>query len=174
MLAQALARGWTCCDNAVMSMQREDLVGSWRLVRWTIEYPDGRPAVAPFGATPVGLLVYGADGWMTATMSHATRSALSHVSAPLATPESRARAFAEYLSYAGRWELRGDQVVHQVELSLNPALIGTVQWRTASLDGARLELTAEEADAASGRRRLHRIGWQRAAAVAAALSDIAQ
>jgi hypothetical protein len=144
-------------------LQRDSLVGSWCLLHWSIEYPGGRATARPFGADASGLLVYSADGWMSATMSHGVRSALANGPGRAASDESRARAFSEYLSYAGRWELRGTDIVHEVEWSLNPALIGTQQLRHARLLGDRLELIADEIDAASGRQRRHRIAWQRAA-----------
>jgi hypothetical protein len=163
MLAQALVRGGAHCDNAAMGeLQSEQLVGGWCLRRWTIDYPDGRAATMPFGPDAVGLLVYAADGWMTATMSRARRTELSSGPGAAASAEARAQAFSEYLSYAGRWELRGADIVHHVEWSMNPALIGTLQVRRACLAEGDLELSAEEVDATSGRRRHHRISWQRA------------
>lgn len=163
MLAQALAHGGERCDNASMGeLRREHLVGSWSLLRWAIEYPDGRAATMPFGPDAAGLLVYAADGWMTATMCRALRTALAEGAGAAASAASRAVAFSEYLSYAGRWELRGADIVHHVEWSMNPSLIGTLQVRNARLDEGRLELDAHEADATSGRQRHHRISWQRA------------
>jgi hypothetical protein len=152
MLAQLLVPGGARCDNAGMGeLRRDDLVGSWCLLHWAIDYPDGRAAALPFGADAAGLLLYAADGWMTATMSRARRTALAN---------DPTAAFSEYLSYAGRWELHGADILHQVEWSMNPSLIGTRQVRHARLAEGRLELIAVEVDAASGRQRRHRISWQ--------------
>jgi hypothetical protein len=144
------------------TLRRESLIGSWQLLRWSIEYPDGRAPTEPFGADPVGLLLYCDDGWMTATMSRRVRASMDGATATSASPAARARVFSEYLSYGGRWSLRGSEVIHDVELSMNPGLIGTVQVRRAELDGVHLALVAEESDPASGRRRCHRIFWRRA------------
>jgi hypothetical protein len=141
-------------------LQANDLVGSWLLVEWRIDYPDGRPSSWPFGTDAVGLIVYGADGWMTATMSRRARTALSAVSALKADESSKARAFQEYLTYAGRWSLEGNRIAHDVEMSMNPALIGTRQWREATFEGARLVLAAAEPIGA-GLLRQHRIVWRR-------------
>lgn len=141
-------------------LRATDLVGSWRLVEWRIDYPDGRPPAWPFGADAVGLIVYAADGWMTATMSRRDRSTLSDVSAIKADQSSKARAFQEYLTYAGRWTVVGNRIAHDVEMSLNPALMGTRQWRDAALDRARLVLGAAEPIGA-GLVRQHRIVWHR-------------
>lgn len=153
------------CQNADMQSLTEDrLVGSWQLVRWTIEYPDGRAPTLPFGADALGLIVYAADGWMTATMCRRQRAGLSSPTAARASVESKAQAFDEYLSYGGRWHLEGDAVVHEVLVSMNPSLIGLPQRRVARLgaDGMQLDLLADETDPDRGRARRHRISWVRA------------
>lgn len=137
-----------------------DLIGSWLLVEWQIAYPDGRAPSWPFGQDAVGLIVYGADGWMSATMSRRRRTPLSAVSALQADDASKASAFQEYLTYSGRWHLDGQRIAHDVEMSLNPALLGTRQWREARFDGAQLVLVADEAIGA-GRQRHHEIRWRR-------------
>jgi hypothetical protein len=141
-------------------LRTRDLVGSWLLVEWRIDYPNARPSAWPFGVDAVGLIVYGDDGWMTATMSHRSRTALSAASALKADQASKARAFQEYLTYAGRWSVANGRIAHDVEMSLNPALIGTRQWREAALEGARLVLGATE-PLGAGQLRRHRIVWRR-------------
>lgn len=141
-------------------LRASDIVGSWLLVEWRIDYPDDRPSAWPFGKDAVGLLVYGADGWMTATMSRRERTALSAVSALQADEAGKARAFQEYLTYAGRWRVAAGRIAHDVEMSLNPVLIGTRQWREAAFDGERLKLGAVE-HLGAGLSRHHRIVWRR-------------
>jgi hypothetical protein len=138
------------------------IVGSWLLVRWSIDYPDGRPPTLPFGDDAIGLITYAPDGWMTATMSRGRRAGLSAPTAARASAESKGRAFDEYLTYGGRWRIDGDAVVHEVMVSMNPTLIGTPQRRVVRFADGLLELTAAETDPASGRSRLHRISWRRA------------
>lgn len=138
------------------------IVGSWLLVRWSIEYPDGRPPALPFGDDAIGLITYAQDGWMTATMSRRRRAGLSAPTAARASDESKGRAFDEYLTYGGRWRVDGDAVVHEVMVSMNPTLVGTPQRREVRFTDGLLELTAAETDPASGRSRLHRILWRRA------------
>jgi hypothetical protein len=163
MVDETLGGAGPGCHNRVMTdLTADAIVGSWLLVRWSIEYPDGRPPALPFGEDATGLIVYAADGWMTATMSRRRRAGLSAPTAARASAASKARAFDEYLTYGGRWSLDGDAVVHDVMLSMNPTLIGVPQRRSAYLRNGLLDLSAAEADAATGRSRLHRISWQRA------------
>jgi len=142
-----------------MSLAAAQLVGAWQLVDWRIE--GSRGSSRPFGAGAGGVLVYTADGWMSATMWVAARTPWSAASARQASVESRATAANEYLAYCGRWRLEGDIVEHRIEGSLNPSLIGTRQLRRARLEGDRLLLTADESDAASGAARRHVIEWCR-------------
>ncbi len=145
------------------SLKADAIVGSWLLLRWSVEYPDGRPPTLPFGADAIGLITYAPDGWMTATMSRRERAGLSAPTAGGASAASKARAFDEYLSYGGRWYIEDRCVVHDVMVSMNPTLIGVPQRRYATLhDDGLLDLTATETDVATGRSRLHRIAWRRA------------
>ena len=137
------------------------LIGSWRLDSWRIEYAAGRAASFPFGPDAQGLLIYAADGWMSAAMWCTTRSAWSADSARAADTASRATALEEILSYGGRWRLEGSVIVHEVIYSANPVLIGSVQRRPMTLDGGRLRLESQESTSA-GRKRSHHIDWHRA------------
>jgi hypothetical protein len=59
------------------------------------------------------------------------------------TPEEQAAAASSFASYCGRYEVRGDQVVHHVEQSLFPNNFGTSQVRFMKLDSARVVPTDE-------------------------------
>jgi hypothetical protein len=139
----------------------EALVGAWRLVSWTIEYPASSRVTQPFGAAPEGLLVYSADGHMSATIQRPGRARLSRADPNAVSDAEKAAAFSGYLQYSGTWSVADGHVVHAVELAMNPNLIGTRQVRHVSLDGDRLELRAEEPLESPGQSRRHRILWRR-------------
>lgn len=138
------------------------LVGAWRLVSWTIEYPASGRVTQPFGAVPEGLLVYSADGHMSAAMQRPGRARLSRADPNAVSDAEKAAAFAGYLQYSGTWSVADGNVVHAVELAMNPNLVGTRQVRHVSLEGDRLELRAEEPLESPGQSRRHRILWRRA------------
>jgi len=77
----------------------------------------------------------------------------------LATLEERAAAFDGCFSYAGRWRLVEGRVLHEVEVALNPGLVGSRQWRDARLVGRRLVLSVEEGAGDTARR--HALEWRR-------------
>ncbi len=135
------------------------LVGAWQLARWYTTYEDGR-VTEPLGSGAEGLLVYTADGWMSAAIMAAGRPRLSRGNPRAAPIAERAAAFDTYFSYCCRWRVVGRTVEHRVTLSHNPALVGTVQVRKIQMSGRRLTLSAEEP--APGGLRVHRLQWLRA------------
>ena len=138
----------------------QDLLGSWALTEWRIEYSEGRAPSWPFGKDAIGLLMYAPDGWMSATMSKVERSALTAGSAVKADDASKAKSFGEYLAYCGRYRLDGSNIVHDIEMSMNPVLIGLPHVREAQVEGGRLALKANE-PGPNGTVRVHHIHWRR-------------
>jgi hypothetical protein len=135
------------------------LTGSWALRRWQIVHPDGTRS-EPYGAGAAGLLLYAPDGWMSACIMSAARKPLSHSNPRRASDAERAAAFDGYFSYAGRWRLAdAHTVVHEVAVALNPASVGTLQFRDARLTTRTLTLSASEQSA--GGLRTHRLTWAR-------------
>jgi len=141
------------------------LVGAWRLVSWTIEYPHRGRVTQPFGPTPEGLLLYTPDGYLSAVMQRPARPRLSRADPHAVSDAEKAAAFAGYLHYAGTWSVRDGCVEHAVDIAMNPNLIDTRQVRRIALNGDALELGAEEALETPGQVRRHRILWRRAPAV---------
>jgi len=135
-----------------------DLIGRWEYLRWEIVYPDGA-ITHPFGDDASGTLLYTVDGGMSANIMAGARPLLSKANPRAASMAERARAFDGYFGYAGRWRLEGEGVAHEVTVALNPALVGSVQWRKATLRGRTLTLSVEE-PVADG-LRVHRLVWQR-------------
>jgi len=148
--------------RATDAVLRAALVGSWRLVSWTIEYPASARTTRPFGSAPEGLLVYAADGHVSATLQRPGRARLSRADPGAVGDAEKAAAFAGYLHYAGTWRIDDGCVVHEVELAMNPNLVGTTQRRSIALDGDALLLGAEEALETPGELRRHRLEWRRA------------
>jgi len=140
------------------ALEADRLVGTWQLRHWQTVYEDGI-TTEPFGPGAEGLLLYSADGWMSACIMAAGRARLSRAN-PREAPElERAAAFDGYFSYAGRWRILDRRVQHEVTLALNPGMVGTLQLRDARLADQELTLSAEES--VRGGTRLHRLVWRR-------------
>jgi hypothetical protein len=138
--------------------QRKDIEGAWAYHHWRITYDDGR-ITEPFGADASGLLLYTADGFMSACIMAGGRPPFASPNPRAATLRERAGAFDGYFSYAGRWRLVRGVVEHVVSIAANPAMVGTSQFRNARLSGRRLVLSAEETTARGLRR--HELEWRR-------------
>lgn len=130
------------------------LEGTWHLMDWRIEQ-EGR-TTRPFGEGATGMLIYAADGHMSAAISAAGRARFSTGNPRTSPAAEQAAALRSYFHYAGTWALLpGPKVVHRVTLALNPGFVGTEQIRGIDLAGDVLTLSAAE-----GPRR-HRMVWRR-------------
>jgi hypothetical protein len=137
-----------------------DLEGAWHLHSWLIHYPDNRETAAPFGCDPGGLLLYCPDGWMSATVHRAGRAGLPAGVSPRKLDDGLiVEAYWSYFHYAGTWRIEGDRVIHSVQHSLNPSMVGTEQVRQMTLKPSQLNLTGIESIA--GGQRTHELVWFR-------------
>jgi hypothetical protein len=143
---------------AAPAVRRADIEGAWAYHRWRITYEDGR-VTEPFGADASGLLLYTADGFMSACIMAGDRQPFASANPRAATLRERAAAYDSYFSYAGRWRLVRGVVEHIVSVAANPAMVGTSQFRHARLSGRRLVLSAEETTARG--LRSHELEWHR-------------
>jgi lipocalin-like protein len=137
------------------------LVGGWRLRTWVAIAHDGTETL-PMSDAPDGLLAYTADGTMVAIMGPGDRPRFADEDVTGGTDDERARAFATFIAYGGRYEVTGDTVTHHVETSLFPNWIGTQQRRQWALDatGRHLTLTSPPL-ALGGVTRVQRLAWER-------------
>ena len=137
----------------------DHFLGAWKLAVWDIQYADGRAPTYPYGNDAVGWIMYTPDGRMSVTVSSPRRAKLSTENVRKAPLEERLAAFDSYFTYTGSYTAEGTDVIHHVELSLNPNFCGTEQRRRAVFEGRRLTLSAE--DVVNGVRRTHRLVWER-------------
>ncbi len=137
------------------------LLGSWRLRGWVAIADDGSQSL-PMGEAPEGLLVYSDDGTMVGIMGPAARPRFASDDVTGGTNDERARAFATFIAYGGHYEIEGDTVRHDVETSLFPNWIGTVQRRRWELaeNGRLLTLTSPPLSLGA-MVRVQRLTWER-------------
>lgn len=121
-------------------MQRSEIVGAWRLVSSTARDGKGRERQAA-GSHPTGLILYTPDGFMSASIAYEGRARFAGDDVRSGTAEECKAAYDTYLTYAGRWEIEGEFLLHHVEVALFPNMVGSTQRRHARLDGHRLTLS---------------------------------
>lgn len=135
----------------------ESFVGSWRLVSFEHVLPSGEVS-KPFGISPLGSLVYQADGHMSGQLCVGSAGGFASNDPIRASAEGATDDWPTYFGYWGSFEIRAAEhvVVHRVEGSSSSDWIGTEQVRPFRFDGPdRLVL---EAESSSGHSTLV---WQR-------------
>ena len=137
----------------------EDIIGSWRLVSYEIRHPDGRISL-PMGERPEGLLLYTADGGMSGQLARGDREPFRADHLRGGSVEEKSAAADSFLSYGGRWRIEGDEVVHDVAISLYPNWVGAEQRRSARVLDGRLVLTTPAMPRAEGFLSAHLV-WRR-------------
>ncbi len=134
---------------------RETLLGAWQLVSWQEIRPSGTVAY-PLGPHAAGRLMYDRSGQMSAQFVRSHRRFASD-DWRQAQPGEMAGAWPDYFGYYGTFHVdpRSSVLVHRIEGSWFPNLVGTEQVRHYHLNGNRLDLAAETA------RAKVRVVWER-------------
>ena len=125
-------------------MLRDAVLGTWELVSYTAQDNHGGPVTYPLGRDALGLIMYTADGYMSAQLMRRDRPAFDRPEIAGGTPEQWAAAAAGYLAYSGPFTV--DELVgvlhHQVTVSLIPNWLNHTQLRHSKLHGEHLTLSA--------------------------------
>lgn len=143
----------------------DGLVGVWSLVSFSILDETGHTLLAPMGPKPSGLLVYTADGHMSAHLLDPGRHGAGPAAGPDAEPvdPSSVEAVAQansYIGYGGTYECRGNLVLHQVHVASVPQWIATRQKRRLQLAGNALTLWSPTTQT-GGHERTPCLVWRR-------------
>ena len=122
---------------------RDAVLGAWELVSFVARDVATGEDRHPLGAAPRGLILYTADGHMSAQLAESDMS--------------------EYISYGGRYSVNEETSTlhHDVTISMMPELLTQPQFRNASIDGDRLTLSATRSDDA-GVTTHSSLVWRRA------------
>ena len=142
-----------------MTLKPSDLIGAWTFVTWEITRDDGQIS-RPFQPNPSGMILYTADGAMSAVIHAGGRAPFASEDIRKQTDAAKAAAFDSYFHYAGTWEIRGDEIIHRVTAALNPNFVGSEQVRRTEFAGDLLTLSVSEKLGGGGARH-HRLTWRR-------------
>jgi hypothetical protein len=140
-------------------LKKEDMVGVYR--GRGEQVVDAAGKVIHSAGSSNAQIMYSADGYVGVVSTPAGRK---NTSAPVgrtdlvgATPEELLEATRSVTCYAGRFEVKGDEVHHHVEMALNPNLVGQTMIRHVQFDGADLTLSARP----NAQGEVRRILWRR-------------
>ncbi|MGH3912812.1 MAG: lipocalin-like domain-containing protein [Pseudonocardiaceae bacterium] len=140
-------------------MLADDVIGVWRLVSYFDITEAGDTSEGPLGTAPRGLLIYHPHGYMSVSMMSSEHEAMSM--SPPGTVPVRTAPDMSYKGYSGKWRLaEGRLMVHEVEVSAHPHMVGTQQIREVVLEGDELRLCGNAVISDQPLRRI--LYWKRA------------
>ena len=134
---------------------REKILGIWRLVSFEVEFQVTGEREHIRGKNPTGFIIFTPEGRMMVVLTNEGRKAPK-------TDQDRADLFNAMVAYTGMYRIEGDRWITKVDVSGNPALLGTEQARFFRVDGDRLqEITQWSVRPEKGMGRTV-ITWERA------------
>ena len=141
-------------------MSTNPFVGTWRLISNETKNDSGEVS-HPFGKDATGYVIYNEDGYVALTIMGPNRSRFASADIRAGSLEEKLAGFDTYLSYCGTYEVKGDRVVHHIELSLFPNWRGADQERFFQFSGDQLVLRTPPMPVGGVERTVQLI-WQRA------------
>ncbi len=130
------------------------LRGTWRLVSYERQAPEGSGWTRPYGDHPKGYIMYDGTGHMMVEFERLPPPRFASGDDWKPTPDEALTAYRGFVAYFGRYTVdeAARAVTHHVEGSLNPGFFGTDQVRPAKLEGDRLTLSDG---------KTYRVVWER-------------
>ncbi|BBY37221.1 hypothetical protein MMAN_13550 [Mycobacterium mantenii] len=142
---------------------REYLIGAWTLESYQSSDVDGSNMRYPLGSDARGIIMYTADGYMSAQIMRADRAPFASGDLQVAGNDELAAAARGYMAYTGPYSVHDNgTIAHHVDVSLLPNWIGVTQYRAAQVGDDRLQLRPVEPVLIKGKLRKARLTWQRA------------
>lgn len=116
------------------------VIGAWKLVTFNVD--EGKSSEKPrFGPEPAGYLMYTENERMAAVLMGTRRPALNPPQSVGAPASGHCiESVADFLAYAGRYEIKGDRVLHHVEVCVFTNLVGTTLERQFKIEGDTLTI----------------------------------
>jgi len=140
-------------------LEREQLLGGWRLVSFVYRADDGSQFF-PYGQGAKGLIIYEAGGCMSAVITRSDRAPLTTEDFGLLPDEEKIALAKGFMNYAGTYEILEDRILHHIEIGYFPNWAGTTFIRVASFQDDILYLTTPPVSL-RGKTYTGRLGWQK-------------
>jgi len=140
-------------------MSADLFIGAWRLLSLEARTSTGDVSY-PYGKDAAGYLLYSREGYMSVSVMQAGRAHFASPDGLRAPAGEKLTAFDTYSSYSGKYEVRGQKIIHHVEVSLFPNWSGKEQERFFAFSGDRLTLSAPPMPIGGVEQNLVAI-WQR-------------
>ena len=122
--------------NAVRPSFADDptrVVGTWKLISYEEEVQATGERMPLLGKNPTGYIIFTPQGRMMVVLTGEGRK-------PANTDQDRADLLKSMFAYTGMYRLEGDKWITKVDVSWNPAWVGTEQVRFFRVDDDRLQV----------------------------------
>lgn len=151
-------------EGTSQSSLREALIGAWQLVSCIETDVNTDKPFLPMGEHPIGLILYTADGYMSAQLSSAGRPNFASEDMYGGANAEYVAEGSTYLAYSGPYRVdeAARTVEHEMAVSLFPNWQGQRQLRIAELQDDRLILSTATPSVFAGTLKYARITWRRA------------
>ncbi len=129
-----------------MTTLKNELVGTWQLLSY-IEVPiKGTDSKFPMGKSPKGLLMYGADGYMSVQISGSERQLFSSDDRYLANEEEILSQVKGFIAFSGSYKIDNANATIQYAITTSsfPNWEGQFQERKIDFEGDVLYLKSVE------------------------------
>ena len=145
------------------------MIGSWELVRFESQDTTTGSVRQPLGPQPRGLILYTADGFMSAQLApdaagtEIAEPGGSVAAGPLARGTTPLTEPGGYIAYTGPFHVDEQAAIvhHRARMATMPDLLAAPQLREVRVDGDLLTLSATSTDAAGTTTR-STLTWRRA------------
>jgi len=112
---------------------RSKVLGIWRLVSFEQEAQATGERIPLLGKNPTGYAIFTPEGRFMSILTGEGRKAPT-------TDQDRADLLQTMFAYTGMYRLEGDKFITKIDVSWNPAWVGTEQVRFFRLDGDRIHI----------------------------------
>jgi hypothetical protein len=147
----------TDCDSATDATTR--LLGTWRMISWTIEFLDTGEHSDALGNNPRGYVNYASDGRVMVLVLKGDRTTPASL---VPTPGEKIALYDTMFAYSGTYSVQHDRVTHHLDMSWNKAWEGTDQIRLLNFDGERLTYrTSPAKNPFDGRECRHTVRFEK-------------
>lgn len=123
-------------------MNKEMLVGTYQLLSWENRF-DSRRTGYPLGKDAKGIISYSDDGYMFVHIMAADSKRVSGGDLFGGDEAEFAEAAMTHLSCTRTYRIKGDEVIHEVQICSFPNWVGTDQRRRCRFEDGNLFLSAE-------------------------------
>ncbi|AWB23301.1 hypothetical protein DA075_22350 [Methylobacterium currus] len=157
----AIALALSVSASAVQALEKEDIIGTWKLVSSKRKIIDTGEEINTYGAHPTGWINYDRGGRVMALIVNDDRPKPETIEKM--TDAERIKLFKSVLAYSGSYSFDGKSISHKIDTSWNEIWTGTTQIRDIERQGDRLIYTTRPAPfSGDGRMSVVTLIWEKA------------